>query len=128
MKTYDNCFDVFQHLVDGNNEAFRWKGINSTSLADVMELAEKKGFLHMLDCYDEELMIRGEAVEHHVRAMIFVKPHSLLENVREEIKEKSEDDVLSTGEQVGLSYALDIIDKHLEGISEGEETDEKRDH
>lgn len=126
MKTYDNCFDVFQHLVDGNNEAFRWKGINSTSLADVMELAEKKGFLHMLDCYDEELMIRGESVENHVRAMIFVKPHSLLEIVREEIQELHDNRVGECAD--GICEALEIIDKHLEGTSKGEETDEKRDH
>lgn len=38
-----------------------------------------------------------------------------IEKIRAEIEEKSEDDVLSTGEQVGLIKALEIIDKHIEG-------------
>ncbi len=36
-----------------------------------------------------------------------------IEKIRAEIEEKSEDDVLSTGEQVGLITALEIIDQHI---------------
>ena len=34
-----------------------------------------------------------------------------LDDIKEELQEKSEDDILSTGEQIGLIIALEIIDK-----------------
>lgn len=77
MKIYDNYFDVFRHIERDDSEAFTWKGIESTGLAEVMEEAEKHGYSYKLNCYDEVLefctLSGGDKVDHHVRSMIFYK-------------------------------------------------------
>ena len=71
MKIYDNYFQVIKHIENNNREAFTWMGIDSSSLAEVMEEAEIKGYSYRLNCYDEQFDFKGEKVTHHKRTMIF---------------------------------------------------------
>lgn len=73
MKIYDNYFDACRHIERDDPEAFTWKGIESTGLAEVMEEAEKHGYSYKLKCYDEVFEFGGDKVDHHVRSMIFYK-------------------------------------------------------
>lgn len=73
MREYDDYFRTYDHIKSCNPEAFVWKGINSTGLAEVMELAEQNGYTYKLNCYDEALNFNGEIINHHVRSMIFTK-------------------------------------------------------
>lgn len=85
MKIYDNYFDVCRHIERDDPEAFTWKGIESTGLAEVMEEAEKHGYSYKLNCYDEVLEFAtlpcGDKVDHHVRSMIFCRAGSAFEGM-----------------------------------------------
>ena len=77
MKIYDDYFRAIRHIESDNPEAFAWKGIDSTGLAEVLEEAEKHGYEYKLNCYEEffdfGILVDGEKVPHHVREMIFQK-------------------------------------------------------
>lgn len=74
MKEYDNYFFVLQHLERNDTESFVWKNVNSTSLAEAMEEAEKRGFVCRLRCYDETVDIaKVGKIKMHRRDMWFIR-------------------------------------------------------
>ena len=74
MKEYDNYFFVLQHLERNDKECFVWKNVNSSSLAEIMEEAEKQGFVCRLRCYNEVVdIVNVGKVKMHRRDMWFIR-------------------------------------------------------
>ena len=73
MVVYDDYFRTVRHIEAKTPEAVLWKGVDSTSLAEVMELAEQNGYEYKLHCYDEVLHLNPPVgdITHHVREMLF---------------------------------------------------------
>lgn len=70
MKIYDNAFQTYKHLESKNSESCTWEDINSTALAEIMELAEKNGYKYNLECFDYPTSF-GAVI--HRRTMVFIK-------------------------------------------------------
>lgn len=73
MKEYEDYFRVREHISEENPESIVWTAINSTGLAEVMEMAEQHGYTYKLNCYDENVDLHGDSVRIHRRTMIFIK-------------------------------------------------------
>ena len=73
MENYDDYFRTYRHIEANKPEAVRWVGIDSTGLAEVIELAIKNGYSFAFDFYDEPSKIDGVNYPIHRRAIIFTK-------------------------------------------------------
>lgn len=73
MKEYEDYSRTYRHIESEDPEAFVWTQINSTCLAEVMELAENHGYSYRLNCYDENVVLGCDVVRIHRRQMIFTK-------------------------------------------------------
>lgn len=73
MREYEDYFRVRDHIAEENPESIVWTAINSTGLAEVMEMAEQHGYTYKLNCYDETVNFNGDSILIHRRTMIFIK-------------------------------------------------------
>lgn len=69
IRTYDDAFRTYRHIENKFNEPFRWVGVDSTSLAEIMELAENNGYTYKLEWFDEP---NDFGIVIHKRAMVFI--------------------------------------------------------
>ena len=73
MKIYEDYFRTKEHIENEEPETVVWTSVNSTGLAEMMELAEIHGYTHKLECYDENVRIGNDLVECHRRTMVFTR-------------------------------------------------------
>lgn len=73
MVTFDDYFRTVKHIESKTPEAVLRKGVDSTTLAEVMELAEQNGYEYKLHCYDEVVHLSQPVgdITQHVREMLF---------------------------------------------------------
>lgn len=77
MKEYEDYFRTKEHIESENPESFTWTSIDSSGLAEIMEIAKEHGYTYHLVCYDEPTTFKtalgDEIVMMHRRTMVFNK-------------------------------------------------------
>lgn len=81
MKIYEDYFSTYRHIESNNPESCTWTHIDSTGLAEVIDLAQQNGYGFKFNFYDEDFTFNGETFPRHRRTLILFKEAKLSDEV-----------------------------------------------
>ena len=73
MKIYEDYFSTYRHIESNNPESCTWTRIDSSGLAEVIDLAVQNGYGFRFEFYNEEFSFKEDTFSLRRRSIILFK-------------------------------------------------------